>query len=354
MKILLISPKMEHPVGGIAIWTNHYLEGSKDIESFSCDLVNTALVGKRSLLATAKRSIKDEWVRLRRIIKQLKDRLRNGSYDVAHLNTSIGFFGLVRDYYIARKINANGIPVVLHFHCDVPVWVTNRVIKHFLRKILKISKANFVLCETSRRYLLDELNAESVLTPNFVNENLIATSKIIRNYLQKVLFVGRVSVNKGAVEFFKVAKCFPNIDFIMIGEVSDEIVSLEHPDNVILSGIKDHETIISYLDEADVFLFPSHTEGFSLALAEAMARGVPTIATDVGANAEMIENKGGIVVPISDVDAMRIAVAQLTDPKLRREMSIWNINKVRENYETKQVMRLLVQYYNKVLERNIK
>ena len=51
-----------------------------------------------------------------------------------------------------------------------------------------------------------------------------------------------------------------------------------------------------YLDKADVFLFPSYTEGFSISLTEAMASGLPCIASDVGANQDMLENHGGILI----------------------------------------------------------
>lgn len=350
MNILLISPKVEHPSGGIAIWTEHYLTGCKNIENFSCDLVNVAMKGRRAVCATAKRSLKDELLRTYGINKQLNERLKHGIYDLAHLNTSVGTFGIIRDYIIACKIAKKGIPVVLHFHCDIPEWCTNHVTKYFLRRILKFSKTNFVLCENSRQYLYNVFDAESMKIPNFVDEDLIAASKLIHEHIRKVIFVGRVSRDKGAVEIFEVAKHFSNITFILVGEVGEEISSLECPDNVVFAGVIERETVTAYLDDADVFLFPSHTEGFSLALAEAMARGLPVIATDVGANAEMLENKGGIVVPVGDVTAMEAALSQLNEPDVRKKMSLWNMSKVKEQYETKRVMQILVQLYKKVME----
>lgn len=351
MNVLLISAKVENPSGGIAVWTEHYLTGCKEIENLSCDLVNVSMNGRRAACATAKRSLKDEFFRTYEIIKQLNEKLRHGSYDVAHLNTSIGAFGIVRDYFIARKVAKRGIPVILHFHCDVPKWDTNCITRYFLKRILKICKMEYVLCESSRQYLRDAYGVEGTKIPNFVDEDLIAPSKIIGKHIRKIMFTGRVSASKGAAEIFEVAKYFPDITFVLAGEVSEEIAPLKHPDNIVLAGVQEHKTVISYLDAADLFLFPSHTEGFSLALAEAMARGLPAVATDVGANAEMLEGQGGIVVAVGDVRAMKDAVMQLDDSDIREKMSLWNLKKVKEQYGTKQVMRMLIRSYEKVTEK---
>ncbi len=354
MNVLLISAKAEHPNGGIAIWTEHYLNACGCESNLSCDLVNVAMTGKRAACATAKRSVKDEIARTRGIMKQLKGCLNKCSYDVAHLNTSVGTYGIIRDYMLARKIEKKGIPVVLHFHCDIPSWVTNRITAHFLKRILIVSKMNLVLCESSRRYLLDRFSAESVKIPNFVDGKLISTPKTVRPRIQNVLFVGRVSAEKGAGEIYKIARCFPDIVFSMVGEVSSEAASWKCPDNVKLLGVKDHSQVLSDLDDADLFLFPSYTEGFSLALAEAMARGLPVIATNVGANEEMLENKGGVIVPVGDVEAMKVALEQMKASETRQKMSDWNRNKVRDQYETSQVIRFLMQCYKNVMRKEIK
>ena len=168
------------------------------------------------------------------------------------------------------------------------------------------------------------------------------------------MFTGRVSASKGAAEIFEIAKHFPDITFVLAGEVSKEISLSEHSDNIVLAGVQEHKTVISYLDAADLFLFPSHTEGFSLALAEAMARGLPAVATDVGANAEMLNDQGGIVVAVGDVRAMKDAVLRLDDSSIREKMSLWNLKKVKEQYGTKQVMRMLIQAYENVAKKGNK
>ena len=113
---------------------------------------------------------------------------------------------------------------------------------------------------------------------------------------------------------FEVAKCFPDIQFEFIGKPAPEVLELYRPENCVLLGPKAYDEVVSALDNSDLFLFPSHSEGFSMALAEAMARGLPSVATDVGANLDMLENKGGLVVEKGDVDAMTSSMKELLDP----------------------------------------
>lgn len=348
MKVLLVSVKSADAKGGIAVWTEHYLRGCKNI-GIECDLVNTAVLGKNVKQTTLKRNFLEELNRTRGIMKQLNHCLSNNDYKLAHLNTCIGLFGIIRDYYIAKKISRKGIPIVLHFHCDIPNWVNSFLVRVYLKKILRISSVNLVLCDSSYEFLKAR-RISSVKIANFVEENLIISHKEIRAELNKICYVGRISAQKGANEIFEVAKQKPNITFNLIGDISDEIKGKIIPSNVNCCGAMSHEEVIAMLDDADVFLFPSHSEGFSLALAEAMSRGLPCIATDVGANRDMLEDKGGYIVSVGDINAIVDALAQMANLDVRKNMSAWNIKKVKECYTSGTVMKEIYTVYNKLCD----
>ena len=101
MKLLLISPQTADAKGGIAVWTDTFLQNASKV-NLECDLLNTALLRARK--NERKRNLLDEFKRTRNIFSNLKSMLKSTSYEVAHLNTSCGTFGMVRDYFISRKI----------------------------------------------------------------------------------------------------------------------------------------------------------------------------------------------------------------------------------------------------------
>ena len=65
------------------------------------------------------------------------------------------------------------------------------------------------------------------------------------------------------------------------------------------------EDVVPILKAADVLLLPSETESFGLVALEAMASGVPVVASDVGGLPEVVEHGvTGFLAPVGDVDAM--------------------------------------------------
>ena len=114
-------------------------------------------------------------------------------------------------------------------------------------------------------------------------------------------------------------------------------------------GKKKHDDVKRYMDDADAFIFPSYTEGFSNALLEAMYSGLPVIASDVGANRDMIEDKGGIIVPVKNVEKIAEALDFFSAAEIRRKMSGWNINKVERSYSKERVMGKIVDIYTEIL-----
>jgi N-acetyl-alpha-D-glucosaminyl L-malate synthase BshA len=81
--------------------------------------------------------------------------------------------------------------------------------------------------------------------------------------------------------------------------------------------------LAAVLADADLFLLPSETESFGLAALEALACGVPVIASDVGGLPEVVsDGEVGFLCPVGDVAAMSARARRLLDdPALRAEMA---------------------------------
>jgi glycosyltransferase involved in cell wall biosynthesis len=94
------------------------------------------------------------------------------------------------------------------------------------------------------------------------------------------------------------------------GELERQAAALRAPDAVRFAGRRDD--VEDFLAAADLFVLPSTREGFSNALVEAMAAGLPAIASDVGGNAEALRNgTDGLIVPASDIDQLTEAMGLL-------------------------------------------
>ncbi len=112
---------------------------------------------------------------------------------------------------------------------------------------------------------------------------------------------------------------------------------------VEFSGLVSYEEIPARLHEADLFVLPSLQEGLPLSLLEAMASGLPVVATTVGGIPGMVKDgENGLLVPAADPTALRDALVRLlTNPVLRRSLGAsarrtaeaWSWSAVWERYE---------------------
>ena len=85
-------------------------------------------------------------------------------------------------------------------------------------------------------------------------------------------------------------------------------------DRTMFVGRREHADMMGYIANADVFVLNSTYEGLSHLLVEAMALGVPVVATRVGGNPELIEEGvSGLLVPSGDTEALHVAIKRITD-----------------------------------------
>jgi len=91
---------------------------------------------------------------------------------------------------------------------------------------------------------------------------------------------------------------------------------------------------------ADIFVQPSHVEGMSNALLEAMACGLPAVATTVGAAPQMVDDGvDGLLVPPGDPDALASAMVRLLgSPDLRHTMGAQASDHVHSRYSMSRVV----------------
>jgi N-acetyl-alpha-D-glucosaminyl L-malate synthase BshA len=205
---------------------------------------------------------------------------------------------------------------------------------------------NFVNCDVYARQ--PDLVAE--MRPRFAsaNEHLFVHLSNFRA-VKRVLDVVEV--------FARVARVLPS-RLMLIGDGPDrsaaEHLALRHgvQDRIHFLGKQDN--VNELLPLADLMIMPSQMESFGLAALEAMACGVPAIATRVGGVPELIENHvNGLLFEIGDVDAMADgAIALLKAPDRFQAMSQAARRTAQDRFCTTRIIPLYEEYYQRVLDRN--
>ena len=122
-------------------------------------------------------------------------------------------------------------------------------------------------------------------------------------------------------------------------------------DVVRFVGAVSHDQIPSYLQLADVFVRPSRSEGLGTALLEAMACGLPVIATPVGGIPDFIKDgRTGLFCQLEDAESVAQAAVRLFDDNtLRNQISTSGLSLVTEHYEWDDVAEAIAQMYEELL-----
>ncbi|MGE3471691.1 MAG: glycosyltransferase family 4 protein [Vicinamibacterales bacterium] len=82
-------------------------------------------------------------------------------------------------------------------------------------------------------------------------------------------------------------------------------------DRVTLAGDLDESALAAAYDRADVFVLPTRHEGYGMAVAEAVARGLPVVSTPTGAIPDLVDETSGVLVPVDDPAALAAALHRL-------------------------------------------
>ncbi|HKM99400.1 MAG TPA: glycosyltransferase [Candidatus Binataceae bacterium] len=221
----------------------------------------------------------------------------------------------------------NRIPVVVSEHLSsFPMRTLGRLdlwkARFAMRRAEMVLPVSAFLQQALERY---GIRARYQLMPNAVDTGLFRppSDRIRRNALKQMLFVGQLAPVKDLGGLFK-ALCQLRrkrddwrLDIVGEGqgrvEYERQAAELKISDVVTFRGMRSRQEVAEFMREADLFVLPSRVETFSVPAAEALAAGLPVVATSCGGPQEFITQETGLLVPPGDTEALSKGLDYMLD-----------------------------------------
>jgi glycosyltransferase involved in cell wall biosynthesis len=268
--------------------------------------------------------------------------------DVVHIHSALApAVTVVRAALLASAGRARGCAVIVHAHGgNIGTWLTTPW-RRALMRLAMLPVHRVVAVWTAGRDALREVLPEHRV-------GLIDNGVPVEAYGEpepaheppRILYVGLLTPRKGVVDLLTASRLLRERGIVhelrLVGGTPDEGPEAEAEVRAALDGTarllgtRPPEQMPSAFAEADVFCLPSWWEAMPLSVLEAMAAGLPVVATDVGDVCRAVdEGVTGHVVPVRDPERLADALEPLLkDPELRRRMGIAGRARVTEMFSS--------------------
>lgn len=301
--------------------------------------------------------------------RQLKKILDREHYDLIHCHTPMGSVITRLAADAARKSGTKVIYTAhgFHFYKGAPAinWLVYYPIERILSKktdlLLTMNKEDYTRAKTfsakrvelvdgvgldiSRFTIATEEKKEEVRKEFGLNKEdifAISVAQLIPRKNHTVLIQAIKKLNN------------PNFHLFILGDGAQE---KELKEQVKVLGIEKQVHFLGFRRDvsricksADIFLFASLQEGLSVAIMEAMACGLPIVASNIRGNIDLVDNDlGGYLVDPKDVDGFVDSIKKLlNDSKKQEQMRIYNLKKS-QKYSVDAVTKKMAEIYKSVM-----
>jgi glycosyltransferase involved in cell wall biosynthesis len=209
---------------------------------------------------------------------------------------------------------------------EIPDFLLKRDI-NILRKEQEISEADYIFVPTKRiaddfvRYGKEREKVKCISYGFNPNRFFVGQKK---DAIFRILFVGIIGVRKGVHYLLEAVKQLnlKNIEVLLISPIEEEFKPILSRYKGLFNHIHSlpNEGLVQVYQNSSVFVFPSLAEGSAYVTYEAMASGLPIIASE-NAGAVARDGKDGFIVPIKNIEALKEKILLLYEnEELRRKM----------------------------------
>jgi glycosyltransferase involved in cell wall biosynthesis len=290
--------------------------------------------------------------------------------DLIHLHTSQGLGWFKDTFYIAVS-KLGRYPLVLHIHAaefDQLYGKQSRLRQWYTRQMMRRADAVIAVSDGWREALANLVPSERIFTFRpCLSINGFTSRPAAVNGTVKGLFLGTIGPRKGAFDLLAASHSLqsqgtPFHLWLAGGEerhgdlsrAQAQLAALKLEDSCELVGIVQGEEKAQLLRDAHLFVLPSHNEGLPFAIIEAMAAGLPVVATAVGGIPEVVKDGyNGFLIPPGDVPVLAEKLGLLTaDPQLRHTMGQRSRQIAEQELDVKPYVQRLLALYKKLEMRN--
>ena len=331
-KIIFCAPRTDVS-GGISKWAKFILEDLKfdvQIELHHVEFTRSSFIAYENSINRVILGIKDYFFSILKIIR----RLLIFNNDIVYVSSS-GSFGLIRDFLILILCKLFNVKFIIHFHFGrIPSMNDdNNWEKKMLFLLVRFSTKTIVLDKNSYNVLnILYNNIEFLPNPLSKDVKLFAdSSSILKREKRRILFVGEMLESKGIFDLIEACRDIADIKLILVGFINEETSNriwqqfgLNEKHNWIeVKGFLNHKDVINEMLVCDLFVFPSHTEGFPNVIIEAMYCECTIIASSVGEIPEMLDvdslNPSGICIKKRDVKGIKAKIIYFLQNSIKSE-----------------------------------
>jgi len=276
---------------------------------------------------------------------------------------------VARDYPLAALVaRRSSARLILTRHVLFPMKRTHKLTLRRTNRVIAVSQAVAEGLRAQRIFSEEKI----VLIHNGIDVDRFARGREDRFTNNKdagqnlrVGMIGHLAPIKGQEDFIRAAAIVyrqrRDVGFVIAGE--DKSRSGEHRQRIerLIAelNLDQRVSLIGWVDDVakllpdfDLYVSPSRSEPFGLSIVEAMAAGVPVIATASEGAREIIDDQQtGRLVPIGDVEALADAISGLlADPELRERLTAEAQCRVRERFSLERMLDDTEDVYGEVLQ----
>ena len=290
-------------------------------------------------------------------VSRVRRWVRDGSFDVLHVHEPA-----VPSLSLLACWVASG-PIVATVHTAMPRSRVLLAAQPVLRSALEKIDGRIAVSEAARTTLVEHLGGDAVLIPNGVATNRYRYAEPLNGWPGEggaIGFLGRMDEPRKGLSvllraFDLLAAQRPNLRLLIAGpgdadEQNGKLPAALRDRAVFLGEVTETEKV-RVLHSVDVFCSPNTGgESFGIVTAEAMAAGVPIVASDIEAFRQVLRNgRAGELFAVGDpADLARVAARLLDEPARRAELTVAALAAVAE-YDWAVVAREVVSVYETVV-----